>query len=194
MAEGWFAIPGVQTGPRTLHEQMLGLKPAQNEAYGKSVLDLGCAEALIAIEFARSGASLVCGVENNLNLVNTAKNEIVKACEHDGKFLPVSCVHMDVSELIADVSLRQTFDIVLALAILHKLPDPAAGARFCADNARSLIVVRLPIGSTGTIRSKHNKHMRCDLREIFKERGFVRERKELGPRGEWVQYWRRAGQ
>ncbi|MFA6204489.1 MAG: class I SAM-dependent methyltransferase [Gallionella sp.] len=191
MVDGWFKIPGVQNGPRTLNEQMLGLKPAQEEAYGKSVLDLGCAEGLIAIEFARAGASVVCGIEYNPDLVKTANEEFIKASEHDGKFLPASCIHMDITELIAN-GVQTQFDIVLALAVLHKLTDPAAGARFCADNAKSLIVIRLPIGSTGIIRGKHNQNMRCDVREIFKEKGFVRERKELGPRGEWVQYWRRV--
>jgi len=191
MSEGWFAIPGVQKGPRSLAEQMLGLKPALDETYGKTVLDLGCAEGLIAIEFAKRGASLVCGVDYNPDLIATATAEIEKANEHKGKFLPVGCVHADLSEMITE-GYTQQFDIVLALAILHKLDDPAAGAKFCADSAKSLIVIRLPIGSTGTIRGKHNPKARCDVREIFKAAGFQRERKELGPRGEWVQYWRRV--
>lgn len=191
MADGWFAIPGVQKGPRSLVEQMLGLKPALEETYGKTVLDLGCAEGLIAIEFAKRGASLVCGVDYNPALIATANAEIEKASAHSGKFIPVGCMHADLSDMLTE-GYTQQFDIVLALAILHKLPDPAAGAKFCAASAKSLIVIRLPIGSTGTIRSKHAHHMRCDVREVFRANGFQRERKELGPRGEWVQYWRRV--
>jgi SAM-dependent methyltransferase len=190
MSEGWFNIPGTQAGPRTLQEQMLGLNPALDETYGKSVLDLGCAEGLIAIEFAKRGASLVCGIDYNPALIETAKSEIEKANEHTGKFLPVSCIHGDLSDLIPNGA-RDQFDIVLALAILHKLPDPAAGAKFCTEIAKSLIVIRLPKGSTGNIRGKHNPKARCDVREVFKAAGFQRERKEVGPRGEWVQYWRR---
>jgi SAM-dependent methyltransferase len=191
MSEGWFNIPGTQKGPRTLQEQMLGLKPALEETYGKTVLDLGCAEGLIAIEFAKRGASLVCGIDYNPDLIATAAKEIEKANEHTGKFLPVGCIYADLSEVIEE-NYHQQFDIVLALAVLHKLNDPEAGAKFCAASAKSLIVIRLPFGSTGTIRGKHNPKAKCDVREIFKEAGFNRERKEIGPRGEWVQYWRRA--
>jgi len=148
MSEGWFNIPGTQKGPRTLQEQMLGLKPALEETYGKTVLDLGCAEGLIAIEFAKRGASLVCGIDYNPDLIATAAKEIEKANEHTGKFLPVGCIYADLSEVIEE-NYHQQFDIVLALAVLHKLNDPEAGAKFCAASAKSLIVIRLPFGSTG---------------------------------------------
>lgn len=185
MAEGWFAIPGVQDGPRTLAEQMTGLDAALAEASGKSVLDLGCAEGLIALEFAKAGAASVFGYDYNADLIEVARSELAKAGQ-----LPVRFYQANMSDMVCGAG-GPTWDIVLALAVLHKLLDPAAGVRFCAKLSRSLIVIRLPAGSTGKIRGKHSG-VDADVPVILAECGFKRERKEAGPRGEWVQYWRRC--
>lgn len=186
MRKGWFKIPGVQQGDRTLAEQLLGLSFALQEACSKTVGDLGCAEGLISLEFARAGAASVYGCDYNPELLETALDELER-----NPGLPVSYEFRDIAESISQ-GWKPQFDIVLALAVLHKLPDPSAGVKLCAEMARDLVVVRLPLGSTGVIRSKHYRHMRCNLPEEFMQHGFRRERKEIGPRGEWVQYWRRA--
>lgn len=183
--KGWIKIPGVQDGARTLQEQMLGLVPALAETPGKTVLDLGCAEGLIALEFAKAGARSVYGIDYNETLLDVAHSELTKA----GQF-PVEFKHADLIHIIQGKRRRQ-FDIVLALAVLHKLPDPESAIRFCAQSARSLLVIRLPYGSVGNLRGKYAPHPRADIREILPDCGFVRERKEPGPRGEWVHYWRR---
>lgn len=186
MNNGWFSIPGVQQGPRSVDEQMMGLGPALIETQGKTVFDLGCAEGSIALEFARAGALNVFGCDYNAAFIATANRELKRVGPAAVKFKQADIVDMLASHQ------RPQYDIVLALAILHKLPDPAAGAIFCAHSARSLIVVRLPRGSTGTIRGKHARHMECNLTQTFANCGFVRERKEAGPRGEWVHYYRRT--
>lgn len=173
-------------GARTLSEQMLGLGPALAEARGKTVLDLGCAEGAIAIEFAKAGAKSVSGCDYNAAMIETANAELAKAGP-----LPVEFRHLNIEDEIKSGASPQ-FDIVLALALLHKLNDPAAGVRFCAESARDLIVIRLPKGSTGRIRGKHAQNMNADIPVIMKSCGFKRERKEAGPRGEWVHYYRRA--
>jgi predicted RNA methylase len=180
---GWFHIPGVQEGDRTLEEQLLGLAPALQEAQGKTVCDLGCAEGLIAIEFASAGAAAVYGCDYNVELLATAQQQI------KDRALPI---HFEFRDLNESRPQAQS-DIVLALAVLHKLDDPAAGVRLCAALAKQLIVLRLPIGSRGIIKSKHKRDTRTDIGALLLREGFRRERKEPGPRGEWVQYWRRHG-
>jgi SAM-dependent methyltransferase len=187
--KGWLKIPGIQDGERTLEEQMLGLQPALDEAPGKTVLDLGCAEGNIALEFARAGAKLVDGCDYNEPFIKIAQQQRKASGLRRVRFY-----HADLSPMMEEakqLNPGKRYDIVLALAILHKIQDPEAAIRFCAQNANSLIVIRLPHGSVGSIRSKHGEHRRADLREVLPPLGFVRERKEMGPRGEWVQYWRR---
>lgn len=183
---GWFAIPGVTFGDRTLAEQMMGVEPALAEAKDKTVLDLGCAEGCIALEFAKAGAT-VLGWDYNADLIETARSELAKVGP-----LPVAFELARIERTLIDPE-RPQFDIVLALAVLHKLPDPQAGVRFCAETARELVVIRLPKGSTGFIRSKHHKHMGADIPEILHDYSFTLEQTLDGPRGELVMHWRRIG-
>lgn len=185
LIRGWFQIDGVTTGPRTLDEQLLGLEPALAEAKGKTVCDLGTAEGLIALEFAKAGAESVYACDYNEVLIGVAKQR-----EHPQS---VTFEHKDVVDLIAEHRASgEQYDIILALALLHKLADPDDGVKFCCEAARSLVVVRLPQGSRGVIRSKSHTHKVCDIRPIFADHWFTCERTESGPRDELVQYWRRT--
>ena len=176
---GWLTIPDFQTGERTLKEQMLGLDVALSEAKGKSVLDVGCAEGLIGLEFARAGASRVLGVDRLDTHIRVAR-------KHCGSLVKFQV--MDLNE--QPVAEEPDFDIVLALAVLHKLVQPAHGVRYCASHARSLVVVRLPYGSRGRIQGKHSG-VECDVPAEMAAQGFRLERKKRGPRHELVQYYRR---
>jgi hypothetical protein len=82
-------------------------------------------------------------------------------------------------------------DIVLMLAVLHKLRDPEKSVREWAQFAGSLVVVRLAGGSAGVVRHKHG-YAQCDLRDVMPALGFRLERTAQGPRDELVQYWRRS--
>lgn len=178
---GWLIIPGVQSGDRTLEEQMRGLKPALAEAKGRSVLDLGCAEGLIGREFARAGAVDVLGLDSVVHHIRVAKEQ---------------CAGFPMRFKVRDLNTHKpaktpSWDIVLALAVLHKLELPERGTRYCAIAAKSLVVIRLPVGSAGLIVGKHSR-VECDVRSVMSEQGFALERVEQGPREEMVQYWRRA--
>lgn len=174
--KGWFRIPGVQEGDRSLKEQMTGLAPLVEAVKGKTVLDLGCAEALISVEMQRAGAALVHGVEVNGALRDVAVSLGATVFSGDlNKGLPEECL--------------PHYDVVLLLAIVHKLnyPEESLGS-FAARG--DLVVIRLPLGSRGVFRAKHSKR-KCDVPRVMCAGGFALVRMVAGPRNEIVQYWSR---
>lgn len=180
MAKGWFAIPGVQDGDRTIAEQLTGLDRMLGLVAGKHVLDLGCAEGAIAHACLDHGAASVIAVDNNRSFAERAKKSFRLTVE------------------IADLNhwpagdIDRSADVVLLLAIVHKLAEPAFSLRTWAGLARQWIVIRLPIGSTGIFRSKATGHRLCDTHAVLSSHGFALDGDVEGPRGERVHYWRRV--
>jgi SAM-dependent methyltransferase len=185
--KGWFEIPGVQEGDRTLADQMKGLAAAMEASRGKRVIDLGCAEGLIAIEFARAGASHVTGLELNPPLLEAAQRlrDALPPEERQRLYF-----HRDDVSEWSRRHRRGEFDVVLALAIIHKLAEPTRALRACAESAKELVVIRLPKGSKGVFATKHHNSY-CDVNATMPRHGFRLDRSEPGPHGEIVQYWRR---
>lgn len=169
-------------GARSVEEQMLGLAPALEEARGKQTVDLGCAEGDISILFAMAGAKVLAFDYNA---------QFIAAAESRRGNLPVKFIFSDLNQMIQKTVVSA--DIILALSVLHKLHTPADGVRYCCQCARDLIVIRLPKGSTGKIKGKQWPFRPADIPAIMKECGFAREQKHVGPRGEWVHYYRRKG-
>lgn len=182
----WFVIPGEQNGRRSLDEQMLGLHPALEEARGRTVFDMGCAEGAIALEFARAGAE-VYAVDYKQEMIDTAQR--IARGQRGIAFARVDL--RDAVRAALGAGKWRRFDIVLALAVVHKLDDPKRGTEFVAESCNDLAIFRLPIGSTGIIRGKHSPNA-CDVNTVMAERGFRLEKTLTGPRDELVQYWRRA--
>lgn len=191
MKKGWFDIEGVQQGDRTLAEQMRGLKPALAAAPGKTVADFGCAEGLIAFRFAEAGAASVWCCDCNEEVLATAESERAKLPPEIGGKVAFELHNLNQLIRNAEAFPPPRYDIVLALAILHKLQYPGAGVRFMADSCNELCVIRLPGGSSGILRSKHSG-MPCDVNRVMPARGFRLQRSEMGPRDERVQIWRRT--
>lgn len=182
---GWFAIPGVQDGPRLLSEQMLGLEQALDEVAGKTVLDLGCAEGLIAAEMVRARAAWVDACDNNEDFLNAAFRQ-----KADHAQLGVHWANLNDG---MPAWAAGGYDIVLALAIIHKLRQPGERLAEAAKLARSLLVIRLPIHAVnGVFSAKHRPDQICDTVAVMTRCGFDLERVEPGPRDEQVQYWRRV--
>ena len=184
MRKGWFDIPGEQEGARTLTEQMFGLEPAFESCAGKDVLDLGCAEGLIAREFVARGARTAVGIDNNEGFVVQARGLM------DGH-PRLRFAFRDLNDLDDDFVDVYSADIVLCLAILHKLRLPGRSLALAARMARERLVIRLAAGSTGHIRHKHGDGA-CDSREVMPPLGFRLECELPGPRGEQVQHWVRG--
>lgn len=182
--KGWFIIPGVQNGDRTIEEQMVAVKPALDECSGKTVLDLGCAEGLMSYEFIKAGALRVVGLEYCAEHV-TIGQELFKEPN-------LNIRHHDLNRLPGIVM----FDIVLALGVVHKLYDPGAGLTYAARCARNLLLLRSGRGQRkdGRIYGKQYPYKSCDPKAILTKHGFALE-KIVDGLPQWdepTQYWRRA--
>lgn len=173
LRQSWFG------GARRVAEQMIGLDEALAECSGKSVLDLGCAEGAIALAFARAGASRVVGIECNAYSVKVA-------LEFCGDLVRIEQGNLNTMRLP-----EGPWDIVLALAIIHKMRSPTNLIADIAGTGAALVVVRLPGGSSGTFQTKHYGTP-CDVNAEFVRNGYVLGTALPGPQDELVQYWRRA--
>lgn len=184
MRHGWIKIPGVQDGDRTLEEQIEALKPAIAGCAGKTILDLGCAEALIAREFILAGAKSAVCIEKYAEHLAVA----VQQCAG----LPMEFMNIDLNEDARQLVLRA--DIVLCLGIAHKLLDPGDAIRLAAESARELVLIRSGLrgDANGIITAKHRGAV-CDSHSIMRDRGFALDAVIIGPspHAESVEYWRR---
>jgi len=179
---GWFDIPGVRKGRRTLAEQMTGLETAIASAFGKTVLDIGCAEGLIAIEFARAGAQ-VTAIER-FDVHYLLADKLVRDYN-------IELIQTDIMEWETE----RTFDIVLALAIVHKMWSVEKAVNAITARARDLVIFRWPSWITADfeLTSKHDRTSTAVNMSELLSRNFRLEQTVMGPRCEAVQYWRRDG-
>lgn len=132
----WFKIQD-QPGLRVLKEQLKGLEPLPTSR--KTILDLGCAEGLIGKHFIDVfGADLVHGLEIVPERVEMAR----KLCSgYDNAVFSVA----NLDDLAAtDRLLLPKYDVVLMLAIAHKLLDPNKAIRWAANKAKEHFVIRMP--------------------------------------------------
>lgn len=171
---------------RTLVDQLKGLRPVIDEvrtarARGRplSVLDVGCAEGLIGIELAKQGAARVHGVE--------IVPERVRDANRLRGSLPCSFEEGDVGTYEP----RQAFDVVMALSILHKLPDPSAALyRLTAMVADRLVVIRLPPGNGPMVIDPRSGNKPHDLDKVLRGLHFNLEHEAEGHLDEWIGIWR----
>lgn len=188
--KGWFEIPGLQNGDRPLEAQVKAVRPAIAVAAGKTVLDLGCAEGLIGLEFAKAGAKQVHGIDSIFGNIATAQ-EVCKG-------RPMTFETADLNAYIKDAFARDVvpqYDIVLALGVTHKLHEPADGVNFAARSARELVLFRSGTAQKGgVITNKWNSKRSVDAHALMRELGWKLNEEHVGPAPwrETVEYWRRA--
>lgn len=170
---------------RTLMDQMRGLRYVVDEfrdaAQRKrplSCLDVGCAEGLIGMEMAKAGASSVIGVE-------MVPERVADATRLRGA-LPCQFV-------VANVALYQPsapYDVLLALSILHKLPNPSATLyRLVHSFCRRMVVIRLPPGGPVVIDPRSN-NVPHNLDAVLRDLGFNLEHEVEGHLMEYIGVWR----
>lgn len=177
----WFNV-GADKGDRTIEQQLVGLDRLMAAVPGKSVLDLGCAEGLIAIEMARRGAGAVSGIEIRADHVAVGR----KLAE----------AHRNVLLLAADLNTFRPgshYDIVIALALLHKLKHPSAACAAFCEAAREMMVIRTPPKPDPWVivdeRSGNKPH---DIGAVLRGNGFKLAEQLTGTFGEVIGYWERT--
>jgi len=131
---------------------MRGLDVVRQAAAGAAVLDLGCAEGIISLELAKSGARLVHGVELLGDRLIVA--EKMFGAQFPGLERQFIAWDLDRFEnLFLDATpdapqegkfLATRYDIVLCLAIAQKLSKPARFLRMASALCSNLMAVRLP--------------------------------------------------
>ncbi|MEM7222299.1 MAG: methyltransferase domain-containing protein [Pseudomonadota bacterium] len=95
---------------------------------GKSVLDLGCGEGHNTRLAKQAGAERVLGVDISREMINLAE-EIERA-------LPLGCRYQVAD--VADLALKDSFDLVLGVFLLNYAADRAQLLSLCQTIARAL--------------------------------------------------------
>lgn len=168
-AYGWFTLAN-KPGDRTLEQQLTGLDPLWLKVVDRTVLDIGCAEGLIAIECCKRGAAFARGVE-----IVPVHVQLAKSLRNG---MPCAFEVADAQTWVPD----KLYDVVLLLAVLHKLPDPTSACVQLARVAKELCVIRFPATSRWPVivdaRSGNEPH---DIGEVMESLGFTLECVTNGP-------------
>jgi SAM-dependent methyltransferase len=187
MPRTWFHMEGAhrRDSDRTLDQQLIGLDLLWPLVDNRSVLDVGCAEGLISIECCRQGAAYVHGIE--------IRADAVKLANHHGNGWPFEAVHADAR----DYTPRQPYDVVLLLAVLHKLRDPSAALVRLVAAASRHVVIRLPHDDWPVLRDMRSGNRPHDLERVMLRCGFELYETADGPvdsgkPAEWVGYFSRV--
>lgn len=180
--KGWF-FTGQRPGDRTVEQQMRGLDPLLAQVPGRTVLDIGCAEGLISFELLKAGAASVEGVE-----IVASHVEIANTLGSDWPGQAAFRV-LDANDYAPQPS---SYDIVIMLALLHKLRHPDAACSRFAAAARELCVIRVPPGHGCKIVDARSQNVPYPLEPLMEEQGFYMEDMLLGPFDEPTYFFRRG--
>lgn len=177
----WFHFEG-RGGHRTLDQQMQGLALLMRSVKNATVLDVGCAEGLITMEMATAGATALHGVE-------IRRQAVVEANTLRGD-LPIT---FEVGDLNVWRP-QHHYDVLVMLAILHKLKQPREVLHDLLFRASpDLIVLRLPPHDDNPIvRDERSGNKKIDLWPTINKMGYKLIHVTPGYLKEWVGYYRRA--
>lgn len=158
--KGWFAIPGVQKGDRTIEDQLKGLDELIRRVPGHTVMDLGCAEGLVSKALLAAGAAHSWGIDVVPAAIEAAHMQQMP----NGSFRRYDLNEQGaLTRAYADTFLPKTVDIVLALALLHKLHSPGALVKDMLAFEPDLIVVRTPADTPGFVYDRRSHFKKYDI-------------------------------
>lgn len=181
----WFKI-GDEPGLRFLKEQLTGLDVVRDYAPRARILDLGCAEGLIGKYFIDTyGADLLHGLEAEASRVKLARE---LCAGYEGAQFWAADLN-DLSRIDAEIPLLPKYDVILSLAILHKLKDPIGCLKWAAAHTGNIVAVRLP-GSGPTFQDSRSGNVMVEPLKILSAE-FDVIAQGPGPRNEWTGVWRR---
>jgi SAM-dependent methyltransferase len=180
MAKGWFIRDGA-LGDRTLEQQLKGLQPLLASAEDKTILDVGCAEGLISLALADAGARYVHGIEMRPDFVDVARS--LRGPR------PAEFTCADANEYKP----QRRYDIVIMLAVLHKLRDPTAACMRFADAATHCCVIRLPPEKAPLIVDNRSGNRPHDIQYAMQRAGFKLSTVTRSHFDEWCGYFWRTG-
>lgn len=177
--KGWFHTPG-RRGDRKIDQQLKGLERLLDTVSGKYVLDVGCAEGLIALKVEQAGAKAVHGVEIVEAHVEVARS--LAGPDSRCSFEVGDANHWQPSD---------SFDVTLMLAVLHKLRDPSAAVRRFARVTRELCIVRLPPATAPLIVDERSGNKPHDIATVLASENFSLDQITRGEFDEWCGYFTR---
>lgn len=115
---------------------------------GMSVLDIGCAQGAFSFEAERRGAKVLASDSNPARL---------KSAKAFSELLGSKVQFTDRDFLKGDVD--ETFDVVLALNVLHHVKDPVAALQKAAALARKYVILEFPSSKDPLYKDKKMKSL-----------------------------------
>lgn len=164
----WFKAEGID-GKADAGAQMLGLDLLWFSVDGKSVLDAGCAEGLIAEKVKRCGAVNVVGIDNRPDAIKVARKRNNAA----------SGIHFDVADV--EIYRPEKADVILLLGVLHKLSNPEEVFTRMLNACGELCVLRLPGDCWPVMMDSRSGSRPVDLEFLAAGCGFCLQAIDFGP-------------
>jgi 2-polyprenyl-3-methyl-5-hydroxy-6-metoxy-1,4-benzoquinol methylase len=137
----WYVI-GNNGGEVALARQFAGLHLVGLQ--DKTVLELGSAEGLVSLEMVKHGAKLVHGLELRDRAVEVARS-IAHVTGNDERMRFWRGSFSDAPDTLSQPEMLSQYDVVTAMAVLHKIPDQPRVLNCMLEKCKHTFVIRLPV-------------------------------------------------
>lgn len=137
-----FGIIGRRAGT-DIKERLSGIEFLLGETNNKSVLDIGCAEGLISLEFAKNGASTI----NGFDIQDISINKAIQVFEQADINTPYTFKQVNLNNFnnaIDSFGTDDNYDIVLFLGVYHHLNRDSAlkVLNYCFSHSNEYVAIR----------------------------------------------------